>query len=69
MGLQTPSAPWVFSLTPSLGTLCSVNRRRGPWSCEGSIPQYRGTPWPGSGSGSIGEQGTGERIGDFWSGN
>ena len=24
MGLQTTSAPWVLSLTPSLGTLCSV---------------------------------------------
>ena len=24
MGLQTPSAPWVLSLVPSLGTLCSV---------------------------------------------
>ena len=24
MGLQTPSAPWVFSLAPSLGTQCSV---------------------------------------------
>jgi hypothetical protein len=24
MGLQTPSAPWVFSLAPSLGTTCSV---------------------------------------------
>jgi hypothetical protein len=24
MGLQTPSAPWVLSLTPPLGTLCSV---------------------------------------------
>ena len=24
MGLQTPSAPWVLSLAPSLGTLCSV---------------------------------------------
>jgi hypothetical protein len=23
-GLQTPSAPWVLSLAPSLGTLCSV---------------------------------------------
>ena len=22
--MQTPSAPWVFSLDPSLGTLCSV---------------------------------------------
>ena len=24
MGLQTPSAPWVLSPAPSLGTLCSV---------------------------------------------
>jgi hypothetical protein len=24
MGFQTPSAPWVLSLAPSLGTLCSV---------------------------------------------
>jgi hypothetical protein len=23
MGLQTPSAPWVLSLAPSLGNLCS----------------------------------------------
>jgi hypothetical protein len=24
MGLQTPSAPWVLSLAPSLGALCSI---------------------------------------------
>jgi hypothetical protein len=24
MGVQAPSAPWVLSLAPSLGTLCSV---------------------------------------------
>ena len=24
MRLQTPSAPWIFSLVPSLGTLCSI---------------------------------------------
>jgi hypothetical protein len=24
MGLQIPSAPWILSLTPSLGTLCSI---------------------------------------------
>jgi hypothetical protein len=24
MGLQTPSDPWVLSLTPSLGTPCSI---------------------------------------------
>ena len=28
-----------------------------PWSCEGSMPQYRGMPWPGSRSGWVGEQG------------
>jgi hypothetical protein len=24
MGLQTPSAPWILSLAPLLGTLCSI---------------------------------------------
>jgi hypothetical protein len=24
MGLQTPSAPWILSLAPSLGTLCII---------------------------------------------
>jgi hypothetical protein len=24
MGLKTPSVPWVLSLAPALGTLCSV---------------------------------------------
>ena len=28
-----------------------------PWSCEGSLPQYRGTPGPGSDSEWVGEQG------------
>jgi hypothetical protein len=28
-----------------------------PWSCEGSMLQYRGMPGPGSGSGWVGEQG------------
>ena len=32
MGLQTPSAPWVLSLDPPLGTLCSVE-----WLAE-SVP-------------------------------
>ena len=27
MGLITPSAPWVLSLAPSLGTLCSIHDR------------------------------------------
>jgi hypothetical protein len=32
---------------------------RGPWSCEGSMPQCRGMPGQGSGSGWVGEQGEG----------
>ena len=36
-----------------------INVRRGPWSCEGSIPQYRGLPVPGRGSRWVGEQGEG----------
>jgi hypothetical protein len=43
--------------------------RRSPWSCEGSIPQYRGMPGPGSRSGRVGEQREEEEIGDFWRGN
>jgi hypothetical protein len=27
-----------------------------PWSCEGSMPQYRGMAGPESGSGLVGEQ-------------
>jgi hypothetical protein len=33
------------------------------------MPQYRGMPGPGSGSGWVGDQGKGERIGDFLEGN
>ena len=40
--------------------LSVINGRRGPWSCEGSMPQYRGMPGPGSGNGWVGEQGQGE---------
>jgi hypothetical protein len=39
--------------------LLDINGMRGPWSCEGSMPQYRGMPGPGSGSGWAGEQGEG----------
>ena len=35
MVLQTPSAPWVLSLAPPLGTLCSVQ-----WLTEGVPPLY-----------------------------
>ena len=49
--------------------LLLINERRGPRACEGSMPQYRGMPGPGSRSGWVGEQREGERIGDFWKGN
>jgi hypothetical protein len=39
--------------------LVVINGRRGPWSCEGSMPQYRVMPGPGSRSGWVGEQGEG----------
>jgi hypothetical protein len=35
--------------------------RRGPWSCEDHMAQYREMPGPGSRSGWVGEQG-GERV-------
>jgi hypothetical protein len=38
---------------------------RGPWSCEGSMPQCRGMPGPRSWSRWTGEQGRGEAIGGF----
>jgi hypothetical protein len=39
-----------------------INGTRGPWFCEGSMPQYRGMSWPGSMSGWVGDQG--EQGGD-----
>jgi hypothetical protein len=35
--------------------------RRGPWSWEGSMPQYRGMPEPGSKS-ELGSRGTAEGM-------
>jgi hypothetical protein len=35
------------------------------WSHEGSMPQYRRMPGPGSGSGWVVEEGDGGLIGDF----
>jgi hypothetical protein len=34
-----------------------INGRRALWSCEGSMPQYRGMPGPESSSGWVIEQG------------
>jgi hypothetical protein len=36
--------------------LLVINGRRGPWSCEGSVPQYRGMPGPGMGVGGMGSR-------------
>jgi hypothetical protein len=33
-----------------------INGRRGLWFCEGSMPQCKGMPGPGSRSGWVGEQ-------------
>jgi hypothetical protein len=37
--------------------LSGINGRRGLWSCEDAMPQYRGMPGPGSRSRWVGEQG------------
>jgi hypothetical protein len=39
--------------------------RRGPWSCEGSRPQYRRMPGPGMGVGGLESKGEGERDRGF----
>jgi hypothetical protein len=41
--------------------LLVINGRRGPWSCEGFMPQYRGMPGPGMGVGGLGSRGRGDR--------
>jgi hypothetical protein len=46
-----------------------INGRRDPWSCDGSMPQYRRMPGPGMGVGGLGSRGRGEGIGDFRRGN
>ena len=38
--------------------LLGINGRKGPWSCEGSMPLNRGMPGPGSGSEWVGELGS-----------
>jgi hypothetical protein len=48
-----------------------INGRRGPWSCEDSIPLCRGMPGPGSQEAGVGGLvsswgwGVGEEIGGF----
>jgi hypothetical protein len=42
-------------------SLSVINGRRDPWSCEGSMPQYRKLPGPGNESVWVGEHGEGGR--------
>jgi hypothetical protein len=37
--------------------------KRGPWSCEVSMPQYRGMPGPGMGVGGLGSSGRERGLG------
>jgi hypothetical protein len=53
--------------------LVGISGRKGPWSCEGSMPQCRGIQGQGGGSGWVGEyphrnRGRGDGIGDSWGG-
>jgi hypothetical protein len=45
--------------------LWDINGRSDPWHCEDSMPQYRGMPGQGSGSGWVIEQGEEKRVGGF----
>ena len=45
--------------------MLGINESRGPWSCEGSMPQHRGVPGPESRSGWVGEQGKEGRVRGF----
>ena len=40
--------------------LWNISEKRGPWSCEGLMPQCTGMPGQGSGSGRVSEQGEGQ---------
>jgi hypothetical protein len=51
--------PWLQLHRQQKRALLDINGRRGPWSCEGSMPQCKGMPGPGSRSGWVGEQGEG----------
>ena len=48
--------PRAVSLVAYVAEDC-LNGRRGPWSCEDHMSQYRGMPGPGSRSGWVGERG------------
>jgi hypothetical protein len=70
MVLPSVSDMNFVSVTPSMGILfpllrrnevstlwsSTINGRRGPWSCEDSMPQYREMLGPGSANGWVREQ-------------
>ena len=49
--------------------LSGINEKGGPWSCEGLMPQCRGMPGPGSGSGWVSKQEEVEWDGGLQRGN
>jgi hypothetical protein len=49
--MEGPMAPAAYVAEDSL-----INGRKGLWFCEGTMPQCRGMPGPGSVSGWVGEQ-------------
>jgi hypothetical protein len=61
----------LVALTIFIAEDCLVSHQleERPWSCEGSILQYKGIPGPGMGLGGWGSRGRGVVIGDFQRGN
>jgi hypothetical protein len=59
----------VYVAEDGLVSWSVINGRRSPWSCEGSMAQYRGMPGLGIGVGGLGSRGRWEGIGDFQMGN
>ena len=57
--------PWLQLHVWQRMALSGINRRRGPWSCESSIPQCKGMLGSGSKSGWFGEQAEGGGIRGF----
>ena len=54
--MEGPIAPVAYVAEDGLVV---INGRRGPWSCDSSMPQCRRMPEPGNRSGWVGEDGRG----------
>jgi hypothetical protein len=46
--------PWIQSHVKQRMALLGINGRKGPWSCEGSMPQCRGNSGQGGRNGWVG---------------